>query len=147
MSPNDKNICELISETHSDEQLKEIIQYRGDLLSLNKKYKIECIRETAYGCKVVYKGCAHYAEVWFQDNVASGGWLYKVSPPYSDFESIEVGQTLDVVQKLDPEASYLFLYSGTGEPRISRHYTKDGYLIAISYDEKDYIISIETGLI
>ena len=49
---------------------------------------------------------------------------------------------------IDPNGEYLFLYTGRNDtPKVSSHYTKDGYLITIEYDVSNVIISINEELI
>ena len=66
----------------------------------------------------------------------------------SDFNCLEKGQSLNDVRAVDPNGEYLFLYTGRSDtPKVSTHYTKDGWLITIEYDDSNRIINIETELI
>ena len=66
----------------------------------------------------------------------------------SDFDKLVKGQSLDEVRAIDPNGEYLFLYTGRNDaPKVSSHYTKDGYLITIEYDVSNVITSINEELI
>lgn len=76
------------------------------------------------------------------------GSIYNCRKIKSDFGELKKGQTLENVQKIDPQGEYLFLYTGRNDtPKISSHYTKDGYLITIQYDDSGTIIDIAEELI
>ena len=75
------------------------------------------------------------------------GNIHRTTLFKSDFDRVAVGQSLDEVRAFDPNGEYIFLYTGSGTPRVSSHYTKDGYCITIEYDVSNTIISINKGLI
>ncbi len=55
---------------------------------------------------------------------------------------------LEEVRAIDPDGEYLFLYTGRNDvPKVSSHYTKDGYLITIEYDESNAVVSVEQELV
>lgn len=67
-----------------------------------------------------------------------------VSVESKHFESINIGESIDNVQKIDPLGDYIFLYTGRNDfPKISTHYTSDGYIIGIHYDEDYHVIKID----
>ena len=147
ISPIDKNAFGLISTVYTADQLNDIVSFTGSIHELNNLYKIECIRETSYGYRIMYRSDTQIAEVWVQNERITGGWIYNISENCVAFNAITVGQTIDDVKEIDPYGSYLFLYSGRGEPRESRHYTLDGFLIIIEYDEQYRVSNIQTALI
>ena len=58
------------------------------------------------------------------------GSTYSTQLLKSDFDGLVKGQSLDEVRAIDPNGEYLFLYTGRNDtPKVSSHYTKDGYLI------------------
>ena len=74
--------------------------------------------------------------------------VYSLYLTKADFNELATGQLLDSVQKIDPLGEYLFLYTGSNDaPKISTHYTKDGYSITVEYDEGNTILSVTTSLI
>ena len=55
-----------------------------------------------------------------------------------------IGRHLSDVQTIDPEGEYLFLYTGRNDvPKVSTHYTTDGFVITITYDKNNVIEKIE----
>ena len=76
------------------------------------------------------------------------GSTYSTQLLKSDFDKLVKGQSLDKVRAIDPNGEYLFLYTGRNDtPKVSSHYTKDGYLITIEYDASNVITSINEKLI
>ncbi len=147
-SPN-KSITELASKKYNNSELSTISQLKVSIDELNKQYPIYCLRESGDAYRVSYLGNDCVAVVYF-DN--SGNWILgKVCKLYSaksDFNDLTTGMLLENVQEIDPHGEYLFLYTGRVDtPKISTHYTKDGYLITIEYDEKNTISNVTTTLI
>ena len=76
------------------------------------------------------------------------GDIHGVLLSKSDFDHLEKGATLNTVQEIDPAGEYLFLYTGRNDtPRLSTHYTKDGYLITIEYDYQNRVSNIYEELL
>lgn len=149
ISPSDESLIQLASKIYEDPQLVEITQFNGVMNELNIRFPIECLREYNGNYRVAYLGIEKIAILTFDD---SGnkilGNIYKVEKLKSDFEGLIRGQSLEEVQKIDPHGEYLFLYTGRNDtPKISSHYTKDGYLITIEYDDSSVIIDITQELI
>ena len=101
------------------------------------------------GYRVSYLGETSVAVIVFDSNgeYILGG-VYRNLCQRSDFQDLAIGQPLDRVRTIDPEGDYTFLYTGRNDtPRVSNHYTKDGYLITIEYDTNNTVISINEELI
>ena len=65
-----------------------------------------------------------------------------------DYEWQSSLKTLDDIQKIDPNGEFLFLYAGRNDiPKISSHYTKDGYIVIIEYNDNNQIVNITQELI
>ena len=148
-SPSDKSIVELASKTYDETQLSELVVLRDSINEVNLKYPIECLREINGTYRASYLGDKKIAVLLFDD---SGNWLlgkiYCTQRTKSDFDSLKVGQRLDEVRAIDPDGEYLFLYTGRNDvQRVSSHYTRDGYLITIRYDDSNIVISIHRELI
>ena len=138
ISPPDKSLVDLASKI-----------YDGSLNELNTKYPIECLREDNGMYRVSYLGDGNLAIFLFD---SSGnklfGSIYSTQSLKSDFDRLVKGQSLDEVRAIDPNGEYLFLYTGRNDaPKVSSHYTKDGYLITIEYDVSNVITSINEELI
>ena len=145
ISPSDKNLNELASKIYEDSQLSEIIKFDGQIRELDTRYPIECIRKYNKNYRVSYLGAEKIAVIIFDDsgNKVSGS-IYNACKSKSDFSVLAKGESLKNVQKIDPYGEYLFLYTGRNDtPKISSHYTKDGYLITIQYNDSNTIINIK----
>lgn len=145
----DKNISELVSKRYSDSQLLTITQLNATMEKLNEQYPIECLRKVGNTYRASYLGSDSVAVILFdsRENKILGR-VYSLYLTKADYNWLAIGQSLESVQKTDPHGEYLFLYTGSDNaPKISTHYTKDGYLIAVEYDEGNTIISVTTSLI
>ena len=123
--------------------------FNGSLKELNDLYPIECLKKTDGAYRVSYLGETSVAVLLFDGsgNKLLGG-LYGIQLLKADFDGLVKGQSLDEVRAIDPSGEYLFLYTGRNDaPRVSFHYTKDGYLITIEYDDSNTIIRMDEELI
>ncbi len=148
-SPPDKSLVDLASKIYDTTELLELTKFNGSLNELSIKYPIECLREDDGMHRVSYLGNGSIAIFIFD---GSGnkllGSTYTTQSLKSDFDGLVKGQSLNDVRAIDPNGEYLFLYTGRNDtPKISSHYTKDGYLITIEYDVSNAIISINSELI
>ena len=145
----DRNITDLVSKTYSNSQLLTITQLDVTMDELNKQYPIECLRKVGNACRVSYLGNDSVAVIFFDSNENKIlGRVYNLNLTKADFNELAIGQSLESVQKIDPHGEYLFLYTGSNDaPKISSHYTKDGYCITVEYSEENTILSISTNLI
>lgn len=149
VSPSDKSLMELASTTYDNSQLLEIAQYKGSITELLAQYPIECIRKDNMGYRVSYLGYGKVATLIF-DNLGNMimGNIYYAEKYKSDFSVLQKGLSLEDVKKVHPNGDYPFLYTGRNDtPKVSLHYTEDGYLIMIEYDISNTIINIEEELI
>lgn len=145
----DKNITELVSKKYSNSQLLTITQLEVTMNELNKQYPIECLRKIGNAYRVSYLGNDSVAVIYFDSSENKiFGRVYSLYLTKADFNELATGQSLESVQKIDPQGEYLFLYTGSNDaPKTSTHYTKDGYLITVEYDEGNTILSVTTSLI
>ena len=148
-SPENENIVDLTTYIYSHAELVEISQFPGGIIDINKVYPIECIRKIDNMVRLAYKGDGYIAILMYEgDGTKIMGRVYSCVVMKSAFDSLEVGSTIDDVRNVDIYGNYTFLYTGRDDvPRISTHYTTDGYLVTISYDEHNFISSITTSLI
>ena len=149
ISPDDKSIYDLATERYDATQLSEIADFNGSLSELCEKYPAECLRKADGEFRVSYLGEESVAVVRF-DAVGKKlyGHVYGTKLLKSDFDKLKPGSTLDDVRIIDPDGEYLFLYTGRNDiPRLSSHYTKDGWLITVMYDDSNTVTSIEAELI
>ena len=149
ISPPDKSLIDLATTVYNEEQLMELTKFDGSLNELNAKYPIECLREDNGTYRVSYLGNGYIAVILF-DNSGNKllGTIHRTQLIKSDFDVLTEGQLTEEVKTIDPHGEYLFLSSGRNDtPKVSFHYTKDGYLITIEYDELNTIIRINEELI
>lgn len=149
LSQQDKSLEELSTKIYDNAELAAIASFEGSLEELDASYPIECIREIPAGYRISYCGDTDLASLLF-DNSGQKimGRVYQMSKSKSSFDNLSIGKSLDDVMELDPDGIYLFLYTGRNDsPRHSIHYTVDGYLIVIEYDEENFITNIESELI
>ena len=149
LSPLDKSLIDLASGIYEDSQLLEIVKHNGSINELNAQYPIECLRENEGTYRASYLGDASIAVIMFDNsgNRILGG-VHSTQLLRSDFSCLENGQSLENVREIDPNGEYLFLYTGRSDtPKVSTHYTKDGYLITIEYNNSNTIINIKEELI
>ncbi len=64
--------------------------------------------------------------------VCSSGPL---SPPKMAFDSVREGTSLDTVREMDPNAIYPLEHLGGRVQQYSTHFTEDGWVIRVDYDE------------
>jgi hypothetical protein len=149
ISPENKSINELATQVYSDSQLTSIARFEGNIDELGQVYSIDCLRRTQNGYRASFLGYYSVAIVFFDnDGYKITSNVYKISLMSYDFESLNSTKTLDDVKKIDPNGEFLFLYTGRNDvPKISTHYTKDGYIILIEYEDNNQIVDITYELI
>jgi hypothetical protein len=118
-------------------------------LGYNYKYPVNCLREDDGAFYAVYLGTREVVIVVFdQYGNKVIGKLHYLHKQKSDFGNLIVGQSLDAVKAVDPEGEYYFLFTGRNDtPRVSYHYTEDGFLISIQYDALNRIVAINEKLL
>jgi len=149
ISPAHESVISLSTKIYGNSELLEIEAFDGSMYELNSKYPIECMRGLENTYRVSFLGNESVVILLF-DNAGNRimGNIYDTQNYKSDFLELEKGQLLNNVMEIDPNGEYLFLYTGRNDyPRISSHYTKDGYLITIEYDENNLIKNINEELI
>lgn len=148
ISQKNENIINLISTVYDDDTLKEIISIDGKIKDINEKYPIECIRKFGKIYRISYIGIEKVAVLLFDsDGNKLFGKIYDTKKLKSDFSELKNGDSLKDVQNIDPNGEYLFLFTGRNDAsRVSYHYTRDGFVIMIEYDNNK-IKSIKIQLI
>ena len=149
LSPKDMNIKDLVTKIYTENQLTNVVGFNGTINELSCQYPIECIRAVKNGYRIVYCGKNCFGVFFFDENGKKiSGDIYEASQTKFKFNTISVGQSLEDVKKLDQKGNYIFLYTGRADiPRVSTHYTSDGYLITITYDDNNIISKIDFELI
>ena len=149
ISPSDKSLVDLTSTTYDMQELSNIIGFNGSMSELNDKYPIECLRKDGDIYRVSYLGQDCIAVLQF-DSLGNAivGNIHTAQLLRSDFDGLVEGRSLDDVMQLDPNGDYAFLYTGRNDvPKVSSHYTKDGYRITNGYDASNIITGINEELV
>lgn len=149
LSDRNQTIYELITNIYTIDQLKHIEQsnYNYDDLCLN--YPVQCIRKEGDIYRVIYRAKDRLLILYY--NQYGELLLHKqVTLNIVKKEFDQINQQYDVydVKAIDETGEYDFLYVGDTEiPKVSVHYTKDGYLLHIEYDERWRVIKVSWELI
>lgn len=142
---------------YSDEQLTEIADFAGTESELLARYPTTYIRtlpikysesgvvNDQYAVRLIYRAETKALSMVFD---TSGNKLftrvYDTSLSKQAFDSLSLGHTLADVRAIDPRGEYLFLYTGRNDfPRVSSHYTTDGFIVSITYDKSNVIEKID----
>ncbi len=150
LSKTDRSALELCEVYYTDEELDAIYDCaaeEGTASHLNDSYEIDCLRRDEEGCHVIYTGQKKVLVLYFDQQ---GKWieqekkacLIKMLGTAADLKKVKVGSDISVVQKADKNAFYPFL-ENADLPRVSRHYSEDGYVTVIAYDDSNAVVSID----
>lgn len=143
VSTTQKSAFELNSGGYTDVQLSDIYDCMLEAKTINdlhKKYAIKCLRKDEDGYHIIYTGVKRLLVLRFD---SEGNWtdtdklacIYTITSSRAAFDELEVGDSIELVQAVDPSCLYAFLSGDSDEPRCSDHYTEDGYHTHIEYDE------------
>ena len=148
-SSPDSSLMDMATKTYTKAELSEIGQYQGTIKALDEKYPMECIRKIGDTYRVSYLGEESVAVLLFDRNGNRlFGDVYTTRLLKSDFSGLSVGGSLAEVKAIDPNGAYPFLHTGRNDvPKESSHYTKDGYVITVKYDDSHTIIHIREELL
>ncbi len=133
---SDNNIKSIPSTIYDETDLDNIVNSNMSLRDLNNAYPVEHIKEENGVSRVVFIGNDHIA-VLVYDNLGNKllGKKYEIRLHKSDFIKLSKGMPIEKVMDIDPHGEYLFFETGRNDiPKQSTHFTKDGYIIIIEYD-------------
>ena len=140
---NDFLETEVISDMYNDDELREIIKYDGSMEELLTLYPTDYFSEFDSFCRMVYYSDYSVAVVMYDLEGNSFKRIYNLNQTKSVYEDLEIGDSIDTVQDLDPKGDYSFMFVGRNDvPRVSTHYTIDKYVVVISYDMNNLITDI-----
>jgi len=141
---------------YSDEQLTEIAELADAKDALMKQYPTSYVWSVSIvendisnatpGVVLYYRGETKVLEIIFDGSSGRkiSSHFYSTFCSRNAFDALEIGQSLTDVQRIDPEGKFYFLYTGRNDvPRVSKHYTTDGFFIRITYDMDNVIEKIE----
>lgn len=144
------NVNKLIKKIYSDSELEKINLLKLSYLELDNLYPIECVRYiNNIEYSVTYKSENKYLIIKFNKNGEKKySNIYISSYEKSDFSFINIGESFFNIKEFDDNGYYYFWNSGNTETEYkSWHYTTDGYIIILTYDEHLDVIGIEEELI
>ncbi len=155
ISDESANIIDVVTENYSDEDMFDKIDTEKYTLDkLNKLYPVEFIKkykraDDSYVDNVAYMTSYGYIILYYDK---SGNYEFGkdiiTEKSLKEFDVINIGDSVDDVQKFDENGEFLFLYTGCIDvPKISQHYTTDGYMVMVYYDSDYSVTKIENRLI
>ena len=141
---------------YSDEQLTEIAGLDDTKDALMEQYPTAYTRtvsiaqndisNTKPAVEVYYRGETKVLQLIFDGISGSklSSLFHSTFCSKNEFETLTTGQCLSDVRAIDPNGEYWFLYTGRNDtPRISTHYTLDGFVVSITYDLNNMIEKID----
>lgn len=134
-----------LTKTYSNSELNNIVDFIGTLPELIKEYPTESIMLSDNYTHVSYRSNNKLAVLLF-DELGNKYFskLYNCTKPKSDFDDLKQGDDIALVKEIEPEGDYSSLYASHSKiPMFSKHYTKDGYIVEIYYNESLCIEKIE----
>ena len=149
VSSSETNINDLATKRYDEMELQKISSFKGTINELHEQYPVYCCRQTNNMYRISYLGSDRIVLLLFDNEgnkILSKNRETKLSK--SDFSILKKGDPLEKVMEIDTEGEYLFLYTGRNDtPKESLHYTKDGFLITIKYNDNNLIDYINEELI
>lgn len=148
------NIIDIISEKYSNKDMfEEVQENKYTLDELNKIYPIEFVKknmnEDELYFDVAYMTSNGYIILHYDE---AGNYVFGqdviAEILLNEFDALNIGDSINDVKKIDEHGMFTFLYTGRVDlPKISYHYTVDGYMVMIHYDSSCVITEIENKLI
>ena len=133
---------------YSDSQISEIETFEGSVDELNQKYPIDHSRENGNVLEIFYSSGRKVAVLYCESDEVVLGKIHTIDTLKSDFDDLSIGDSIDVVKEISPDGDFSFLYTGRDDmPKISYHYTRDGYEVAVSYDENMNVAEVTFDLV
>lgn len=133
-----QNALELIHTITDEAALDSYCNENSNFESITALYPAECIRKRGENYLVLYRTTNGWLRLTFDSSQQYiGKEILRVSTATSkSLSKIEIGMSVEVVQEIDPEGNYSFMYaSWSGFPAISYHYTTDGYQFFVHYND------------
>ena len=69
--------------------------------------------------------------------------IFFVTKTRGYFDELQPGDPITKVQSIDPTGFYPFLIEGSDAPKVSEHFTEDGYHTTVTYDADLNIMSVD----
>lgn len=143
------NIFDTLECEYSSDEIQNIMNMNITLSELNKKYPVECLKLHNNAYYAYYRSNENLLILAYdKEGIKTNYRLCFPEVSSNELISISSGTSLTEVQSIDPKAHYTFLYAGDiNFPKVSTHYTTDGYMIQITYDENLFVQEISSKLL
>ena len=141
-----QNIHSLTTTTYNNEGLEEIKNFEGTYYELGAKHPGGITKTVGGSLRVSFLSEDRVAVLMFdsQGKKLSGN-VYTTTCSLSDLAELKVGDTMDKVKEVHPQAYFPIITMDKDRIR-SEHYTNDGFVVTVFY-ENDLIAEIITELI
>ncbi len=141
-----QNIQNLATKLYNAEELEEISNFEGTYYALSGKYPIQCSKTLGGSYRVSYLGEDRVAVLWFNsEGEKLSGKVYVTTCTLDDLSQLQIGDSMEKVKQIHPDACFSINMKDNGRIR-SEHYTSDGFLVTIYYDQNT-IAEITTELL
>ena len=143
------NAFDLIRHVYTDAELDAIAALAPELSlsELHAQYPVECLRQKAGGQYICYYVSSdRLLQLMYEADGTYVDLLNCLVTLYADeaVDTIRVGETVSEIRERFPDDGmpFLFLTTGTGEPKISDFYTRGGYCVTVKYGDDLKVSSI-----
>ena len=164
ISADNHDVTAESSIRYSDSEMKEIEEFTGGFLERIKQYPFSALRRLTYYYPL-FKTALPYTNADYETTVDTyiatyigertihfilydykgmelSSWSQELSPHSIFFERIFIDDDLNTMMNLDPAGDYFGTSGRTDLPKLSTHYTRDGYIIIVCYDDSYKVNSI-----
>lgn len=149
LSDPDQTVYQLATTVYTAKRLRQIEQSGYNYHDLSANYPVQCVRQAGKLYRVAYRATDRLLLLYYNQQ---GKLLFhkRQTPTVAKqaLDMVNVQDNVYAVKAIDPTGTYDFLYTGDTEiPRVSAHYTTDGYLLHIEYDERWRVAKMSWELI
>ena len=150
VSDNNLSVYELSTYKLTKVQVELIKESNFSLQELNEKFPAQCVRKKGEAFRVIYV-CADNEGLFFlwYDNKGNLIVQRHIKPAIEmkTLDSVEKGLHIKDVMAIDETGDYFSYYASNPEwPKVSEHYTIEGYVFQVKYDDEWKVIDIKYEL-
>ena len=143
VKPNTNEKSSPDTQYYSEKELQEISDYSGNKNQIMGQYsggflvKQNTCSTLSYANKDYSTVLVLYLDESDQKVFSA---MYHPIHPWTVFEELEIGTSMEEVKEIDPYGGYLY---GLGRMSISNHCTTDGYYISIEYSADGFLKEVK----
>ena len=126
VSPIDRSFYELCKKQYMDTELEQIYSL---MVEENDMAKLDLL--LSFDQNAAFTEKPKLESIFF------------VTKTRGYFDELQPGDPIAKVQSIDPTGFYPFLIEGSDAPKVSEHFTEDGYHTTIAYDADLNIMSVD----